>query len=206
MSLLHNVVEVARRDWGLGLATNVVAQVRRLPVRNARDRRLRPGELERVIAVLERTRNKLIKPAILLAIETALRRGELLNLSWDAIDKERRTAFIPQTKTGHSRTVPLTDGALAILNGLPVTGPMVLPLTPMALRLAWNRIREKAGIRDFCFHDFRHEAITRFAEMGLSTVELAVISGHRDLRMLNRYTHLRADTLAKKLTGRSWGE
>ena len=204
MSLLHNVIEVARKEWGIGLATNVVAQVRRLPVRNARDRRLRPGELDRLIQALEATRNTLIKPAVLFAIETALRRGELLNLNWDAVDRGRRTAFIPHTKTGYSRTIPLTGKALEILTELPISGDQVFPLTPMALRLAWNRVRERAGMPDLNFHDLRHEAISRFAELGLSTVELSVISGHRDLRMLMRYTHLQPADLARKLTGRSW--
>jgi integrase len=204
LSLLHNVVEVARREWSVGLTSNVVAQVRRLPVKNARDRRLNSGELKRLVEALRSTRNKLIKPAVLLAIETAMRRGELLNLTWDAVDLESRTANIPHTKTGYARTIPLTDQALAILEALPRSDCRVLPLTAMALRLAWNRVRERAGMPDLRFHDLRHEAISRFAEMSLTTVELSVISGHRDPRMLFRYAHLRPADLARKLTGRSW--
>jgi integrase len=74
----------------------------------------------------------------------------------------------------------------------------------MSLELAWNRLRIRAGMPDLHFHDLRHEAISRFAEMGLSTVELSVISGHRDPRMLFRYAHLRPADLARKLAGRSW--
>jgi integrase len=204
LSLLHNVIEVARREWSVGITSNVVAQVRRLPVKNARDRRLKPGEIARLIEALRSTRNKLIKPAVLLAIETAMRRGELLNLTWDAVDLETRTAYIPHTKTGYARTIPLTDQALAILAGLPRSDDKVLPLTAMALRLAWNRARERAGMPDLNFHDLRHEAISRFAEMALTTIELSVISGHRDPRMLFRYAHLRPADLARKLAGRSW--
>jgi integrase len=206
LSLLHNVIDVARRDWGIPLAANVVAQVRRLPIKNARDRRLKAGELHALIEALGATRNKLVRPAIMLAIETALRRGELLNLTWKAIDQHQRTIHIPHTKTGHARTIPMTDDACAILKALPVTGDKVFPLTPMALRLAWNRVRAKAGVHDLRFHDLRHESISRFAEMGLSTVELAAISGHRDLRMLARYTHIQPSALARKLAGRSWDQ
>jgi integrase len=156
------------------------------------------------MASLQSTRNRLIKPAILLAIETALRRGELLNLTWGAIDLDSRTAHIPHTKTGYARTIPLTDQALAVLRTIPRTEAKVLPLTPIALRLAWNRVRVRAGMPDLHFHDLRHEAISRFAEMSLTTVELSAISGHRDPRMLFRYAHLRPADLAKKLTGRSW--
>lgn len=206
LGLLHSILEVARRDWGIGLPQNVVAKVRRLPVRNARDRRLNPGELQQLKASLKYTRNTLIEPAILFAIETALRRGELLNLTWRAIDLERRIAHVPKTKTGHPRTIPLTDQAVAILKALPVNGEKVFPMSAIALRLAWNRLRERAGMSDLRFHDLRHEAISRFAEMGLTAAELAVISGHRDPRMLMRYTHLRPADLAQKLAGRSWVE
>ena len=65
-------------------------------------------------------------------------------------------------------------------------------------------MRVRAGMPDLHLHDFRHEAIGRFAELGLTTVELSVISSHRDLRMLMRYTHLQPADLARKLTGRSW--
>lgn len=204
LGLLRTIIEVARKDWGVGLAENVVANVRKLPVKNARDRRLQAGEFERLMEALRRTRNKLVRPAIMLAIETGLRRGELLELKWSAIDLTNRTAHIPHTKTGYARTIPLTGRAIELLQALPRTGPLVLPLSPMALRLAWNRVRERAGMPDLRFHDLRHEAISRFAELGLSTVELAAISGHRDMRMLMRYTHLRPADLARKLATRSW--
>ncbi len=204
LGLLHTIIEFARRDWGIGIAKNVVSQVRRLPVRNARDRRLMDGELRRLEAALASNRNRLIAPAIYFAIETALRRGELLALRWCDIDSTHRTAHIPHTKTGYARTIPLTDRALAILKALPRADERVFPMTAMALRLSWNRVRERAGMPDLRFHDLRHEAISRFAEMGLTSAELAVVSGHRDPRMLMRYTHLRPADLARKLAGRSW--
>lgn len=161
LGLLRTIIEVARKDWGLGLVENVVGNVRKLPVKNARDRRLRPGEISALSAALKRTRNKLVEPAIFLAIETALRRGELLGLTWDHIDLERRTAHIPDTKTGYARTIPLTGRAIELLQALPRTSPLVLPLSPMALRLAWNRVRGRAGMPDLRFHDLRHEAMSR---------------------------------------------
>ena len=75
----------------------------------------------------------------------------------------------------------------------------------MALRLAWERLRRRAGLEDLRFHDLRHEAISRFCELGLTLAEVALISGHRDYRMLARYTHLLPMDLAMKLKGRSWG-
>ena len=68
------------------------------------------------------------------------------------------------------------------------------------MRQAWDRLCKRAAIDDLHFHDLRHEAISRFFEMGLSVPEVALISGHRDYRMLFRYTHLRAEDVAKKLS------
>ncbi len=67
------------------------------------------------------------------------------------------------------------------------------------MRQAWDRLCRRAAIEDLHFHDLRHEAISRFFERGLSVPEVALISGHRDYRMLFRYTHLRAEDVAKKL-------
>jgi integrase len=75
----------------------------------------------------------------------------------------------------------------------------VFPISANAVRLAWKRARDKAGISDLRFHDLRHEAISRFFEMGLSVPEVALISGHKDPRMLFRYTQLRAENVAAKL-------
>jgi integrase len=66
---------------------------------------------------------------------------------------------------------------------------------------AWKRLLNRSEIQSLHFHDLRHEAISRFFEMGLSVPEVALISGHRDYRMLARYTHLRTEDVAKKLLG-----
>ena len=75
----------------------------------------------------------------------------------------------------------------------------MFPISADALRLAWERVKRRAGIKDLRFHDLRHEAISRFFEMGLSVPEVALISGHKDARMLFRYTHLKAENVANAL-------
>jgi integrase len=162
--------------------------------------------MEKLEIALSRTRNPLVGPIIHFAIETALRRAEILALKWRHINLDQRTAHIEWSKTGKGRTIPLTDGSLAILQGRPSEGRQgpVFPITAVALRLAWERMRARAGLRDLRFHDLRHEAISRFCELGLTIPEVAVISGHKDPRMLFRYAHLRPTDLARKLSGRSW--
>ena len=127
--------------------------------------------------------------SIALAIETGLRRGEMLALRWTAVLLPERSLTVAYFKNGSARTIPLTRHAVEVLAKLPRTSPMVFPMSPNALRLAWERIRRRAGCPDLHFHDLRHEAISRFFEMGLTTPEVASISGHRDIRMLMRYAH-----------------
>ncbi len=104
------------------------------------------------------------------------------------------------TKNGEPRTVPLSSRAVAVLEALPrsVDG-RVFPTTAAALKKAWERAVARAGIEDLHFHDLRHEATSRLAERVPNVIELAAITEHKDLRMLKRYYHLRAEGLARKL-------
>ncbi len=112
---------------------------------------------------------------------------------------KERLIHIPHTKNGYERTIPLTPEAARVLETIPRYGATVFPMTANAVRLAWERLRRRAGIIDLHFHDLRQEAISRFSEKGLSVPEVALISGHRDYRMLFRYTHLRAEDIVGKL-------
>ena len=96
--------------------------------------------------------------------------------------------------------VPLSTKAVCVLQQQRSrTGLRPFPVTSNAFRLAWDRLRSRAGINDLRFHDLRHEAISRFFEMGLSIPEVALISGHKDVKMLFRYTHMRVDSVVSKL-------
>ena len=90
--------------------------------------------------------------------------------------------------------------ATSILEQWSHTSERIFPVTDVAVRQAWDRLVKRAGITNLRFHDLRHEAISRFFEMGLSVPEIVLISGHRDPRMLFRYTHLRAEDVVKKLS------
>lgn len=200
LSLLRTAIEVARREWGVELRENPVDKVRRPIARDARDRRMSKEEWRRLEAALRFTRNKEVEPFVRLALETALRRGELLALHWRHVDLERCVALVPDTKTGHPRTIPLSPEARRLLASKERKGERVLNLTPLALRRAWERLCARAKVEDLRVHDLRHEALSRFSELGLNTPELATISGHKDVRMLLRYTHVRPSQLAEKLS------
>jgi integrase len=133
-----------------------------------------------------------------------MRRSEILGLEWHQVDFNRQTALLPITKNGGTREVPLSHEALDVLRRQKAKNDTStqFPVNVNSLRLAWDGLRARAGLSELRFNDLRHEAISRFFEMGLNMPEVAVISGHRDPRMLFRYTHLRAESLLPKINHR----
>ncbi len=199
LSPLQNMFEVARNEWSLPLSENPLSKLRLQLSPERRERRLQNGELDKLVVATRSCHNKSILPIILLAVATGMRRGEILGMRWEHVDRERRALLIPHTKNGYGRTLPLTIDAAKVLDTVPITDDRVFPLTANAFRLAWDRLRARARIKDLHFHDLRHEAISRFFEKGLSVPEVALISGHRDARMLFRYTHPLRTKIMEKL-------
>jgi integrase len=199
LALLQHCLEVSRREWGTPIRTNPVQSINLPGPSKARDKRLEEGDSAKLQAAIGSVHAWYLRPLIELAIETGMRRGELLSLLWADVSLKKRIAHLPNTKNGHSRTVPLTSKAVAALRKLPQTDIRIFPVKGNAVRLAWSRLRKRAGLRDLRFHDLRHEAVSRFFEMGLSIPEVALISGHRDTRMLMRYTHLKPESVVMKL-------
>ena len=198
--LIRHCLKVAISEWGLMLSVNPVDQIKKPPSPKSRNRRLNDGEYERLEQASKLTKNQHIWPIVVFAIETGMRRGEILGLSWDNVDLKRRTAFLPLTKNGSSRQVPLSTKAVSILQQQePRTDTHPFPVNANAFRLAWDRLRSRADLNDLRFHDLRHEAISRFFEMGLTVPEVALISGHKDVKMLFRYTHLKVDSVVSRL-------
>ena len=216
LSTLGGVLTWARKDLGLPIE-HVVSAIRRPVQGRARDRRLERGEETRLLEALGDhagdvkgtkragayrvgSRNAWMRPLVQLAIETAMRQGELLALTWDNVDLNAQTAHLNDTKNGEARTVPLSSRAVAVLEALPRSpAARVFPISAQAVKLAWGRACRRAGIEGLHFHDLRHEATSRLAERLPNLIELAAVTGHLDPRMLKRYYHPRASDLAKKL-------
>jgi integrase len=182
---------------------NPIPLVKKPASPQGRSRILSADELNRLFEALKprvKNANIWLLPLTKFALETAMRRGELLGLHWEHIDLQKRTAYIPLTKNGTSRTVPLSHAAIEILSTLPhnLKG-QVFPITNFALSAAIERARRKARLEDFHFHDLRHMAITRLAEKLPNLIELSAVSGHRSLAMLKRYYHPNAELLAQKI-------
>lgn len=200
LNLIGHVIGVAQIEWDIPIPTNPMILIRKPRQPASRERRLRNDEWRRLQSALATCANPRFRAAVLLAIETAMRRGELLAMRWEHVDLERRVIRIPMSKNGRPRFVPLTPAALGLLEALGKKPEgSVLELSESAVRGSWDRVVRRADIADLHFHDLRHEAVSRFFECGLSVPEVALISGHRDARQLFRYTHLHAEKVAEKV-------
>jgi len=208
LAVLSNVFNVAKRSWKIGLAGNPVADVVRPKDPVGRDRRLSPAEEVRLLAECSKTRGGYLRALVELALETAMRESELIALEWQNVDFSRRTIHVLKSKNGESRGVPMSRRAIEVLRaiepknlpGIEPTGRVFPGLTYIAAHNAFIRTCKRAGIEDLHFHDLRHEAISRFAELRrLSVPEIASITGHKNFRILQRYMHLNAEKLAPLL-------
>ncbi|MDP1681006.1 MAG: site-specific integrase [Burkholderiales bacterium] len=256
LAVLSHVFTIARKEWGMESLSNPVELVRKPRANDARTRRIavnvspassgefgdddcqrnaNDGELALVVAATEST---LLPSIVWLAVETAMRRSEIIGLRWEHVDLARRVAHLPATKNGSSRDVPLSTRALNIFKALQEVEDdeaeseedstskvdensaedegRVFGIRNDAVSRAFERAVTRARkvylsnckksrhkpdpryLTDLRFHDLRHEATSRLAEI-FPLHELTKITGHKDPRMLMRYYHPRAEDLAKRL-------
>jgi integrase len=199
LNTLSAMLNHAKKEWCMPIS-NPVADIKRPTVDASRTRRLTDGEELKLIEALPPVYRNIVR----LALSTAMRRGEVLSLLWSNVNLEARVAVLPVTKNGEMRRVPLSSDAIATLkeqravNVQAISGK-VFDVTEIALDKSWRRACRNAGVIGLRFHDLRHEAISRLFEIGLNPMEVSSISAHKTLQMLKRYTHLKAEDLAKKL-------
>ena len=197
--LIRHAIKIARLEWGVELPSNPVDGVRIPNGIKRRQRRLLDGEYEALKLAALNCTSPFLWPSVEFAIESGMRRSELLSLKWKNVDLAKRVALLADTKNGSKRSVPLTTKAVQVLIQLDHDNESVFPVSDHSIRHGWGRLVKRAGIKDLRFHDLRHEAVSRFFEMGLSVPEVAAISGHKDFRMLSSYTHISSEKIAKKL-------
>lgn len=223
LAILSHVFSISRKEWGMESLNNPIEVIRKPQPKNARTRRVTEksssskGKAEDELALIKAASDSPHLPAIIdLAVETAMRREEIALLRWEHIDLKNRVAHLPDTKNGSARDVPLSPKATDILKGLPREGERPFDVRADAITRAFIRARDRARkeyeaacresktkpdgsfLVDLRFHDLRHEATSRLAEI-FPLHELTRITGHKDPRMLMRYYHPKAMELAKKL-------
>ena len=199
LRIISHLFTIAVKEWGMAGLVNPVFQIRKPKLPPGRDRRLGIGELEKI---LSNTESRHLSDIVRFALETAMRRGEIAGMTWEMVDLKKRTVTLPETKNGEKRIVPLSAEALRILSGIPrrLDGS-VWGITEDPITRAFVRACKRAKVEGLTFHDLRHEATSRLFEKGFNPMEVAAITGHKTLQMLKRYTHLKAEDLAKRMDG-----
>jgi integrase len=216
LNALSRLYQVWPRAHKVPLENPVKRGVRPAPP-EGRTRRLREpdgsgdSEEERLLRAASKSSRPWLKPAIIIAIETTMRQGELAYLTWEHVNlrADRPYADLLRTKNGKHRRVPLSGRAIEAFRDLLRSSDgtnsrqPVLPVeTPRGIIHAFRNAVDDTEFPDLRWHDLRHEGISRLFELtDLRETEIMAISGHLSNAMLARYTHLRADRLGERLPG-----
>jgi integrase len=202
LNTLSHIIDTAIKEWGLYISQNPAKNIRKPRVNNSRSRRLSYEE-EIILLAKCREHSLMMESVVIFAIETAMRLGEIINLKWNDINIVHCIAVIHETKNGEMRKVPLSNTSINALKSLTkrLGSDKVFWKwkSVSSFQSSWQRIVLKSGIKNFRFHDLRHEATSRLFEMNLNMIEVSTITGHKTLQMLKRYTHLSVDKITKKI-------
>ena len=190
-------------QWKLpGVTSNPAKEVPLLEENNLKERYLSIDEARRLYEAVSTSENTVLKFIVSMLILTGARKRELLDSQWQDFDLSRRSWRIPLTKAGKARHVPLSDGALSVLNEIQRIPdcPFVFanPRTRkpyVSFFCAWNTARIKAGLSNVRVHDLRHSFASLLINKGRTLYEVQRILGHTQVKTTMRYAHLSHDTL-----------
>ncbi len=152
------------------------------------------------ISLLE-NRPEWLREIIIFSLNTGLRQNELLSLEWNRVNLTQKTAFIRKTKSGKPKTIPLNKIVMDMLeqklngkvrhlkNGFVFLSNHGTKIDRFNLRRAFDKVKEKAGIKDFRFHDLRHTFATRLSQNGIDQYMISKLLGHENTKMTQRYSH-----------------
>ena len=203
MVLLRHALKLAI-EWEVpGLEVNPCAKVPLPKVNNERQRFLSPEEAQTLLAAVHASPNDQLEAIVLFLLLTGARKREALDAKWECIQWDQRRWFIPITKTGQPRHVPLSEGALLVLRRQQlITGhskwlfPNPATGEPFqSIYNSWNSARKLADLADVRIHDLRHSFASFLINDGRSLYEVQQLLGHRSSSMTQRYAHLADGTL-----------
>ncbi len=197
LALISHLYFIARAEWGFEGLDNPVRYIRKPRLPKGRSRRVTDEEINLLI---DNTDSLDLPFIIKLAIETGMRRGEIASVRWVDVDVNKRIIYLWDTKNGENRQVPLSTKALLVLEKIPKRKDgHLFGMTAHAISYAFIRACRRGNLKDLHFHDIRHEATTRLSGKLANILELSSVTGHKDLRMLKRYYHPKAEEIALKL-------
>lgn len=192
-------------SWDIpGTERNPTRGIPRKPLNNNRERFLTPEETFRLKAAVAASQNPQLQHIVGLLLLTGARLRELLEARWEHVDVARRSWFIPTSKTGKSRYVPLSTPALAIIETLPrFKGcPWLVPNPDtrqpfVSIKHSWQHAIKEADLPGLRLHDLRHSAASFMVNSGVDLFAVGKVLGHASYQSTQRYSHLANDTLLK---------
>lgn len=198
LCILSKLFRHARHNWGFEGLENPCQNIDRPSPGKPRRRRISEAELDSLCA---HSGSTVFATALRLAVECAMRRGELVAMEWKHINLAEQTIYLPDTKNGDDRTVPLSLAAVELLRSLPRDSKSgrVFDVRADAITRAMGRARTRAGLPDVRFHDSRREGTARLVKKLENALEVSAVTGHKDWRTLRNYYQPDARELAKKL-------
>jgi integrase len=208
LCLLSTIFTHAMKEWRLGLTTNPCSLVSKPRKPRSRTQRVSIDERKLIITQLgwegqsePVTSGQWVAFAFYLALETAMRKGEILSLRWKDIDFTARHAHLDITKNGDERYVPLSKVAIALLRIVkePTPEDAVVPVQTGYFDKLFREAKLAVGLKHIHFHDSRREAATTMATKLSNVLELAAVTGHKSLAMLQIYYKPKAADLAARL-------
>ena len=199
LNLLSSLFETAKNEWGIIAFNNPLTAVKRPSDSVARDRRLTQIEKEQLLSESLRKGSHQLHLAILIALNTGMRQSEILKLRWDDVDFDRNQITVRDTKNGSNRIIVLSSVLRGSLVNIQQTHETLFTITASGLQQAFRKLTTRLRIRNLRFHDLRHEAISSFFEMELSVPEVQLMSGHRTLDQLMRYSHASIEQIKYKV-------
>ncbi len=188
--MIKSVINRAR-DWDDFNGNNPASKVKRSPNNASRTRYLNSEEIR---LFLENCDTRL-KPLIICALLTGMRRGEILGIKWDDIDWGQSLIFLPKTKSGQPRWIPLSPLLRDLLSRLPRDSERVFPLCMITFRRLFDRARNASGLPPFRFHDLRRTFATHYHSKTYDLDNTRRILGHSTLLMTQRYLGFQAERL-----------
>lgn len=202
--LLGRSFELAAQDDVPGCHKNPTRGLPRKPLNNARDRFLTAEEAARLKVAVAASKNPQLQHIVGLLLLTGARMRELLDARWEHVDVERRQWYIPTSKTGRSRHVPLSTPALAIIaalprfKGCPWLVPNIDTRKPfVSIKHGWQMAIKAANLPGLRIHDLRHSAASFMVNSGVDLFAVGKVLGHASYQSTQRYSHLAQDTLLK---------
>lgn len=214
LATLASVLTAGVQRWNW-LTDSPMRQIHKPVIRNSRTRFLDEEELDRLLVACHRSESPDLLLAVLLAITTGARQGEIMSLRWRDVDWSRHLlqlrAGVDTTTKGGARSASLAAEVLPLLKArheafqarealakVPSRDPgaeLIFPSrvsrsAPVNLRRPFITALDRAGITDFHWHDLRHSAASFLAKDGASLVEIGAVLGHRSANTTKRYSHL----------------